>query len=238
LRRGREIVSGMNKYTQIKNLGLTILAALGISSSIAVYTSCSKEKDNIIELVDCHCIQAFDLCKDVSFEISYVPNSIPGVKDITFKKVPNDDCGYISDEHGDIIGREEPWQVVSIEGDTTNHSSINDSLVNIVRQDIVGAVMLNKVWLKDSIGNNASIIANKPYSATNIEVDLDAREIPDTSQWVIRNGKKIIPGIGGYVRSSTIDIVVIAYGEKRSSRNSTYQLIKIDNPTLMDYKPR
>jgi len=221
----------------VKNLGLILVAVAGISSSVA-YTSCSKKEDNIIELVDCHCIQAFDLCKDVSFKISYVANSIPGVKDITFKKVPNDDCGYISDEHGNLIGREEPWQVMSVEGDTTNHSTVNDSLVNIVRQDIVGAVILNKVWLKDSIGNNASIIANKPYSATRIEVYLDAREIPDTSQWVIRNGIKIIPGVGGYVRSGTIDIVVIAYGEEKSSRSSTDQIIKIENPTYMDYKPR
>jgi hypothetical protein len=102
----------------------------------------------------------------------------------------------------------------------------------------MGSVMLNKIWLKDSVGNNASIIANNKYSAKNIEVDLDAREIPDISQWVIRNGKKIIPGVGGYVRSGTIEITVKAYGEERSSRNSTYQLIKIVNPTLMDYKPR
>jgi len=227
-------LTGSKIYSGIKNLGLIVLTAAGIGAGAAIYSGCSEKEDNVVNMVDCKkCMQAFDLCKDVSFEISYVKNSLPGVKDITFKKVPNDDCGYISDTYGNIIGREEPWQVMSVESDSTN-----DSLVNIVRQDIAGAVILNKIWLKDSIGNNASIIANKPYSATSIEVDLDSREIPDTSQWVERNGKKIIPGVGGYVRNGTIEILVNAYSEQRSSRNSTYQLIKIVNPTLMDYAPR
>lgn len=215
-----------------------VITAIGLGVGSTLYTGCSDKEENILELIDCKCNKAYDLCTDVSFEIRYVKNSLPGVKDILFKKVPNDDCGYISDTYGNIIGREEPWQVMSVEADTTNNSSANDSLVNIVRQDIMGSVMLNKIWLKDSVGNNASIIANNKYSAKNIEVDLDAREIPDISQWVIRNGKKIIPGVGGYVRSGTIEITVKAYGEERSSRNSTYQLIKIVNPTLMDYKPR
>ena len=221
-------------YSRLKKLGLTALAAVGLSAGAALYSGCSEKEDNMISVVDCKtCPQAFDLCADVSFEIQYVKNSLPGVKGITFKKTPNDDCGYISDEYGNIIGREEPWQVMSIESDSTN-----ESLVDIVRQDIAGAVMLNKVWLKDSVGQNASIIANTRYSATQIEVDLDAREIPDTTQWIMRDGKKTIPGVGGYVRNGSIEIVVRAYGEERSSRNSTYQLIKIANPTLMEYNPR
>jgi|GEM_PF-6405017 len=237
---GSKLISSKN-YSRIRNRGLMVLAAVGIGAGTVLYSGCSKEEDNIVNVVDCHCVKAFDLCADVSFKINYVKNSLPGVKDIIFKKTPNDDCGYISDKYGNLIGREEPWQVMSVVSDSADDPKINhmnDSLADIVRQDIVGAVILNKVWLKDSVGNNASIIADKPYSATRIEVDLDAREIPDTSQWVVRNGKKIIPGVGGYVRSGNIEIMVKAYGEERSSRNSTYQSIKIEDPTLMDYKPR
>jgi hypothetical protein len=212
------------------------MVAAGMGVALVTNSGCDGTNDNIVNNSDCiTCgknkkapVQEFDFCADVSFEVKYVPNSLPGVKDITFKRVPNDDCGYIGDGHGNTIGREDLWQAMSVESDGTN-----DSLVNIVRSDIVGSIMSNKVWFKDSLGNNASIIANIATSAKYIEVDLDAREIPTVDQWVMRDGKLVMPGIAGYVRNAKIEDKVRAYGEERSSRNSTYQLIKIVNPTLI-----
>lgn len=236
-----------NVFKRIGQYGATLVLTGGMGLYGLMNSGCSEKTTNIVDAVDCDTCNAidtskyFDICNDVSFEISYADSSLPGVKSIYFKKVPNDDCGYISEHRGNLIGREEPWQVMGVETKSSAdplEQAVNDSLAQIVRSDIIGEVILNKIWLKDSLGNNASIIANTPYSATHIEVFLDSREIPDTSQWITRNGVKMMPGVGGYIRNGNIEVIVNAYGERRSSKQSTYHLIKIVNPTLLDYNPK
>ncbi|RJQ15939.1 hypothetical protein C4573_07350 [Candidatus Woesearchaeota archaeon] len=162
---------------------------------------------------------AIDLCKDITFNPHYVPNSSSGIRDIIFEKVPNDDCGYISAETGGIIGREEGWFVRDILG----YSLDDSAAVNSMKQKIGNDITLQKVWMRDMQGNNGSIIINAPYSATKVEVELDARPASNT-------------GIGWFVRNGVIDIDVHAYGQTRQASQSTHQVIDIVNPTLMPFE--